>query len=157
MPKTVDATTTYDFTVPAEQVFDAWLDPDTVRAWSSQPLPGQPAADVRRVEIDPRVGGRFTFSDMREKGEAVHWGKYHVYDRPETLAFSWFTSKEEEKQDLSFVTLTLERTPGGCHATMTHTMDAQWADYIPQVANAWNLMLRQIDAHLAEQTQTRGA
>jgi hypothetical protein len=32
------------------------------------------SGDMRRVEIAPRVGGRFTFSDMREEGEAVHWG-----------------------------------------------------------------------------------
>jgi hypothetical protein len=35
-----------------------------------------------RVEIELSVGGRFTFSDMRPEGEAVHRA-YHVeIDRP---------------------------------------------------------------------------
>ena len=57
--------------IPAERVFDAWLDPDTVRAWMQLLSFGWGAMDVRRVEIDARVGGRFTFSDMREGQEAV--------------------------------------------------------------------------------------
>lgn len=146
---TVDATTVHEFTAPAEDVFDAWLDPITMRAWSSRPLPGMPMTDVRRVEIDAQVGGRFTFSDMREDGEAVHWGTYRTIDRPRALVFTWFTSEEEERENASIVTLTLEPLASGCRATMTHTMAAEWAEWIPQVANAWNLMLRQIDLEFA--------
>ena len=72
-------------------------------------------ADVRRVEIDARVGGKFTLSDMRKKGEAVHWGDYPEIDRPRKLAFTWFTSEEEENN--AVVTLTIEPLAGGCRAT----------------------------------------
>lgn len=150
MAATVDATTVYEFTAPAEDVFDAWLDPTTMRAWAAQPVPGMPATDIRRIEIDARVGGRFTFSDMREDGEAVHWGTYLTIDRPRTLAFTWFTSEEEEREYTSVVTLTLEPAAQGCRATMTHTMDARWSEWIEQTANAWNLMLRQIDLEFVE-------
>jgi uncharacterized protein YndB with AHSA1/START domain len=88
--KTIEVTVNRRFTVPPERVFDAWLDVKTVREWMALPfaaLGGRPV-DVRRVEIDPRVGGRFTFSDMREHGEAVHWGTYLEIDRPKRLMFT---------------------------------------------------------------------
>lgn len=149
MSRNVDAKTVHEFKASAERVFDAWLDPAKVRSWGAQPLPGMPHIDVRRVEIDARVGGRFTFSDMREEGEAVHWGTYLEIDRPRRLVFTWFTSEEEEREDNSVVTLTIEPLAEGCRATIVHSMDARWADYEEQTARAWGLMLRQIDMDLA--------
>jgi uncharacterized protein YndB with AHSA1/START domain len=143
----VEASVSHRFTASAERVFDAWLDPAMVRIWSQQPFPGLGHMDVRRVEIDPRVGGRFTFSDMRAEGEAVHWGYYQEIDRPRRLVFTWFTSEEEERTATSVVTLSI--TPlaeGGCEATIVHRMDAQWAEYIPQTEKGWGGMLGQIAA-----------
>lgn len=145
----VEAKTVYEFATSAERVFDAWLDPVTVRSWSARPVPGLPSADVRRVEIDARVGGKFTFSDMREDGEAMHWGYYREIDRPRKLVFTWFTSEEEERENDSVVTLTLEPLPSGCRATMVHTMHERWAEYVEPTAKAWGLMLRQIDLDIA--------
>jgi uncharacterized protein YndB with AHSA1/START domain len=97
----VEAKTVHEFKASAERVFDAWLDPIKVRSWAAQPVPGMPSFDIRRVEIDARVGGKFTFSDMREEGEAVHWGYYLEIDRPRKLVFTWFTSEEEEQENNS--------------------------------------------------------
>ncbi len=61
------------FTASAEPVYDAWLGPDKVRVWMK--TAGQSmglAEDVRQVEIDPRVGGAFLFSDMRDGVETKH-------------------------------------------------------------------------------------
>jgi uncharacterized protein YndB with AHSA1/START domain len=146
----VEAKAVLELSASAERVFDAWLDPHEVRAWSAQPVAGQPAVDVRRVEVDARVSGKFTFSDMREEGEAVHWGYYLEIDRPRKLVFSWFTSEEEEQENNSVVTLTIEPLAAGCRATIAHRMDARWAAYIEQTATAWGLMLRQIDGHLSQ-------
>lgn len=146
MPETVEATTVHVFaTVPAERVFDAWLDPNIARLWMSRAVPGMPAFDVRRVEIDARVGGRFTFSDMRDDGEAVHWGTYKVIDRPRKLVFTWFTSEEEEQEDNSTVTLTLEPRGLGCVATVVHRMDARWAEWIKQTEKGWGVMLAKVE------------
>jgi Activator of Hsp90 ATPase homolog 1-like protein len=38
------------------------------------------AGDIRRIEIDARVGGKFFFSDMRDGTEARHWGSYLELD-----------------------------------------------------------------------------
>jgi uncharacterized protein YndB with AHSA1/START domain len=143
----VEATVTHRFTASAERVFDAWLDPAMVRIWAAQPSPGRDHIDVRRVEIDARVGGRFTFSDMRAEGEAVHWGYYREIDRPRRLVFTWFTSEEEERSETSVVTLSIRPlSGGGCEATIVHQMDAKWAEYIQQTETGWGGMLRQIDA-----------
>jgi uncharacterized protein YndB with AHSA1/START domain len=142
---------THHFKASAERVFDAWLDPSMVRSWMSLPSPLLGAMDVRRIEIDARVGGRFTFSDMREEGKAVHWGFYREIDRPRRLVFSWFTSKEEEDEDSSVVTLTIEPTEDGCVATIVHSMDAKWAEYVKQTENGWDSLLRQIDSFLTGQ------
>lgn len=142
----VEATVSHRFTASAERVFDAWLDPAMARVWMQQPFPGLGRLDVRRVEIDARVGGRFTFSDMRAEGEAVHWGYYREIDRPRRLVFTWFTADEDEQADSSVVTLTITPLADGCEATIVHRMDAKWAAYVAQTEQGWGGMLRQIDA-----------
>lgn len=146
---TVTAHASHRIMAPPERVYDAWLDPEKARIWMRMALTdfGLPG-DVRRMEIDPRVGGRFTFSDMRQGGEAVHWGSYLLLDRPHRLVFTWFTSQEEEKTGISTVTLVIEPEGTGCVATMTHEMDAKWADYVEQTERGWSTMLTQIDIML---------
>lgn len=151
MKEMVEAKVTYHFKASPERVFDAWLDPAMVRKWMSLPSPLLGAMDVRRIEIDPRVGGRFTFSDMREAGEAVHWGFYREIDRPRRLVFTWFTSQEEEEENSSVVTLTIEPTADGCVATIVHRMDAQWREYVKQTEKGWHSLLAQIDSFLTGQ------
>ena len=139
----VRVTHTFDF--PPERVFDAWLDPQKIRAWSELSLSASGLlADVRRVKVDARVGGRFTFSDMRPEGEAIHWGTYLVIDRPRRLVFTWFTSEEEEQENNSTVTITFEPAGRGCTVTLVHEMDRKWADYGKQVEKGWGTMLAQI-------------
>ena len=150
MAKTIEVKVSHRFTVSPERVFDAWLDVDTVREWMAMPfaaLGGRPT-DVRRVEVDAQVGGRFTFSDMREEGEALHWGTYVEIKRPQRLVFTWFTSPEQEREDNSMVTLTIEPDGEGCVATIVHRMDAKWADYITQTEQGWSGMLGQIEQRL---------
>lgn len=148
MSETVEATVKHRFKASAERVFDAWLREDMAREWMKRPFPGLGPMDIRRVEIDARVGGRFTFSDMRPEGEAVHWGYYLQIDRPRTLVFSWFTSDEEEAENSSIVTLTIAALADGCEVTLVHRMDAKWAEYVARTEQGWSSMLGQIDAFL---------
>jgi uncharacterized protein YndB with AHSA1/START domain len=102
--------------------------------------------DIRRVEIDARVGGRFTFSDMRAEGEAVHWGEYRQIDRPHKLVFTWWTSEEDEREENSVVTLTIEPADGGCVATIAHEMSDEWREWVAKTRQGWGGMLTQIAA-----------
>lgn len=150
MPKMIEARVTHEFSASAEQVFDAWLDTVSVKQWmqaslQSMGLPG----DIRRVEIDPRVNGKFTFSDMRDGGEAVHWGYYQAIERPHRLVFSWFTSEEDELDNASLVTLTITPKDTGCQAVITHSLDAKWAEYIPQTEKGWGSLLKHSGSHVS--------
>jgi uncharacterized protein YndB with AHSA1/START domain len=146
MTSMIEARTTHRMHASPERVYEAWLDPQKVRVWMRSALMqmGLPG-DVRRVEIDPRVGGRFTFSDVRAGGEALHWGTYLEIDRPRRLVFTWFTSVEDEEEGTSRVTLTLEPEGGGCIATIVHQMDAKWAEYVGRTEQGWSRMLDQVD------------
>jgi len=145
----LEAKAVHEFKASAERVFDAWLDPIKVRSWMAQAVQGMPPFDVRRIEIDARVGGKFTFSDMREEGEAVHWGYYHEIDRPRKLVFSWFTSEDEERENSSIVTLTVESLLSGCRATIVHSMDERFAEYVKRTEMGWGAMLRKIEMDFA--------
>lgn len=147
-------TVTRHFDFSAERVFDAWLDPLKIRAWSEMALNESGlTADIRRVEVDARVGGRFTFSDMRPEGEAIHWGTYLVIDRPRKLVFTWFTSDEEERENNSTVTITLQPDGPGCLVTLVHEMNPKWAEYARQTEKGWSTMLAQIGKLLGGSTE----
>lgn len=145
MADTVEAYVNQTFKASPERVFDAWLDPEFVAQWMSAALKQLGlSGDIRRVEIDARVGGQFTFSDMRDAGEAVHWGTYLEIDRPRKLVFTWFTSDEQEQEDSSVVTLTIEPDGDGCAATIVHSMNVKNAEFVPQCEKGWGHMLGQI-------------
>src|SRR5262249_17950010 len=101
------------------------------------------AGDIRRVEIDARVGGKFFFSDMRDGTEARHWGNYLELDRPRRIVFTWIVDESEEANP-SKVTLTIESDAGGCVATIVHEIDEAWREYIPKTQAGWARMLEQV-------------
>ena len=149
-PPVIEAKVVRRLGVPPERVFDAWLEPDIVRRWMQASLTAFGLkGEMERVEIDARVGGRFTFSDGREGGGAVHWGTYLEIDRPRKLAFTWFTSAEEEAKNQSVVTMTLQPDGPGCTVTIQHRMSAEWAEYLGQTERGWGTMLDQTGILLA--------
>lgn len=151
MSGTIEAKVTQRFEASPERVMEALLDPQSVRQWMAASLrqSGLPG-DMERVEIDAKVGGRFTFSDRRADGEAVHWGEYRIIDMPGKLAFTWWTSPEEEAADKSLVTIVLEPAETGCVATLYHEMDAAWEPYRGRTERGWERMLEGIAQWLAQ-------
>jgi uncharacterized protein YndB with AHSA1/START domain len=148
MGSRIEARVSHRFKAPAERVFDAWLNPERVRTWMATALRGFGlAGDIRRVEIDARVGGKFFFSDMRDGSEAKHWGTYLELDRPRKIVFTWIVSEDEES-NASTVTLTIQPEADGCVATIVHELDAQWVDYVARTEEGWGRMLAQVDALL---------
>ncbi len=73
-------------TIPAtaEELFDAWLDPQALAIWMR---PGNTHRTTATVEA--RVGGRYQI--VMEAGERSipHTGEYRVIDRPRRLVFTW--------------------------------------------------------------------
>jgi uncharacterized protein YndB with AHSA1/START domain len=145
----IEANVSYRLNSTPERVYDAWLDPEQVRQWMEASLKSFGlVGDIRRIEIDPHVGGKFFFSDMRGEIEAKHWGTYQQLARPQKIVFTWIVDVADEA-DPSRVTLALMPDGGGCLATITHEMDAKWAEYISRTEAGWSRMLSEIDRLLS--------
>lgn len=113
---------------PPERVFDAWLDPAGVRQW----LFATPDGVMERVEVDPRVGGRFRIHERRGDEIASHFGTFVEIDRPRRLAFDFSTSLEETP---TRVTVDIEPDGDGSRLTLTHA--GVWADYEERTREGW--------------------
>ncbi len=137
----IEAVATHRIEAPAERAFDAWVNPDKIRLWMTSGLRSMGlAGDIRHVETDPHLGGRFFFSDQRGDVEAKHWGTYLDFDSPHKLVFTWIT-EESEEADPSVVTVTFEPAGAGTDVKIVHEMDEAWADYVPQVVKGWTQFL----------------
>ena len=70
---------------PIEEVFDAWLNPETLSQFML-PMPGMPQP---QTEIDAREGGSFTIIMQVGDNKIPHTGKYLEISRPDKLVFTW--------------------------------------------------------------------
>lgn len=130
----VFARVTRRFDVPAQQVFDAWLDPKMVAMWFAPGL-----GEMVRVEADPRVGGSFSFVQRRDGEDIDHTGEYLELKRPTRLVFTWAVpaySPDSDRVIVEFFPL-----EGGCEATLTHQMHPDWADFADRAVASWTKML----------------
>lgn len=115
-----------------QTVFDAWLDPESVGRW----LFATQSGVMARVEVDPRVGGRFAIVERREAGPAEHFGEYREIDRPRRLAFDFWTSFSAER---TRVTVIIVPDREGSLLTLTH--EGVWADYRERTRDGWAIIL----------------
>ena len=123
-----------------EKVFDAWLDPENLGRW----LFATPEGRMERVEVDPRVGGRFEIDERRGDGLARHWGTYVEIDRPRRLAFDFGTSFEATP---TRVTVTIEPDGDGSMLTLRH--DGLWSEWEDRTRHGWDMILANLEATLA--------
>ncbi len=131
-----------------ERAFDAWLDPAMVWTWLREAAKLQPERGrAIRVEIDPRVGGAFTFVDEREHGEVLHTGEYLEIDRPRELAFTWSIPAYSPRADV--IRVHVEPGDGGARMTLTTEVQPEWVDYAERVREGWTVTLDAIAGALA--------
>jgi len=140
----VRAQVTRRFNAPAEDVFDAWLNPELARQWFAPGL-----GEMTRVEIDARVGGTFWLVQRRGAEEAQHTGEYLEIDRPRRLVFTWRTPPLTAS---SRVIVEIVPQGEGCELTLQHEMEQQWASFVDRAAGAWQKMSDAI-AVLVEKTR----
>jgi len=115
-----------------ERVFDAWLDPESVGRW----LFATPDGTMERVELDPRVGGRFRIDERRGDTVAEHFGEYVEIDRPRRLAFDFWTSFSAER---TRVTVAIAADGDGSLLTLVH--EGVWSDYEARTRQGWTTIL----------------
>ena len=130
----VSVTVTRHFDVPADRVFDAWLDVEAARQWLFTMPDTQPVS----AEIDPRVGGSFTFVDRRAGSDVTHRGTFLEIDRPNRLRMRFWVSDKPDAVDL--LTVDIQPDGDGCTLTLLHELHPEWAAYQSFTEIAWEAM-----------------
>ena len=136
---TVDAVARHTFAASPAAVFAAWLTPQRITQWFGPGL-----GPLTQVQIDARVGGLFSIVQQRGDVPAAHAGEYLHIDRPRRLVFTWRVPPDTQEPS----TVSVDITPlasGGCTATVTHTMAAQWAPFADRASESWLRMLQAMD------------
>ena len=88
-----------EIAAPAEHLFDAWLDAQSLGSWLRP-------AGIRetRAETDPREGGTFRIVMVDDESSIVHSGTYREIDRPRRLVFSWSSPATRFRDSIVTVT-----------------------------------------------------
>lgn len=90
-----------------EDVFDEWLDPESLREWMCP----RPTRCVT-VTVEARVGGLFRFDVDDEGADVLITGQFVAIERPRLLKFTWVNSYWADPTVSSMVTVTFEPVPG---------------------------------------------
>ena len=127
-----------EIAAPAEELFDAWLDAQSLGSWLRP-------SGIRetRAETDPRVGGTFRIVMVDDESSDVHTGTYREIDRPRRLVFTW-SSPSTRFRD-SIVTVTFEPSSKGSTVVVIHQVGlpddearashhAGWSDALRELA-----------------------
>ena len=84
---------------PVEDLFDAWLDAQSLGSWLK---PG--GIRETRAETDPRVGGAFRIVMVDDESSIEHTGTYREIDRPRRLVFTWSSPATRFRDSIVTVT-----------------------------------------------------
>ena len=88
-----------EIAAPAEDLFNAWLDAQSLGAWLRP-------SGIRetRAETDPRVGGTFRIVMFDDESSTEHTGTYREIDRPLRLVFTWSSPATRFRDSIFTVT-----------------------------------------------------
>ena len=106
---------TQKFASDEESIYDALLDPKTARKFLFATATGT----MVRAEIDPRVGGRYTFVERREGKDVLHTGEYLELVRPVRMVFTF--SVPEYSSEVSTVEINLAHLGEGCELKLINS------------------------------------
>jgi uncharacterized protein YndB with AHSA1/START domain len=120
----------------AEDLFDAWLDPEALAAWMR---PGTISSTIAKVE--PRVGGAYEIVMQGQSGPIAHKGVYRQIDRPTRLVFTWASPGTEHRDTL--VTVDFIATGERTEVIVTHEQLPESAR--PSHTNGWTSGLQHLD------------
>jgi len=138
---------------PTHAVYRAWLEPDLVRQWMA---PG--SLEVKRVEIDERVGGRYSVWQTGSGGRAGGFECEILELVPdERIVFRWgFVGPRRAEGPVfdSRLTITLREVDRGFTLlTLVHEQLDELARAMPDVADkvrlGWELVLEKLSASIA--------
>jgi uncharacterized protein YndB with AHSA1/START domain len=126
------------FSVTPQAVFNAWLDPASLREWM---CPG--AQTVGDVQVDARVGGAFRLVMQGPAGEFVHTGEYREICPPERLRFTQATRWQD-----SLVTIALFAQGEKTELILTHEL-LQDEEAIQGHRQGWQGIIEKLERYLS--------
>jgi two-component system, cell cycle response regulator DivK len=133
------------FEAPPEAVFDAWLDEKTAGAW----LFATPEGEMVRVEIDPRVGGRYEIVERRDGEDVLHTGAYEEIERPRRLVFTLQVPKYAPNSDR--VSIDVAPAEGGSELTLTQSVSDGAPASPEQIERGWGKVLTTLAREIERQ------
>ena len=112
---------------PAQQLFDAWLNPAAMAEWMRPCSSGTKRSDVK---VDAREGGAFEIVMHVPSGPVRHTGVYQTIDAPRCLVFTWNSIHAGQNDSL----VTVEFRPDGkaTEVVVTH-------ERLPEAAQAGHI------------------
>jgi uncharacterized protein YndB with AHSA1/START domain len=127
-----------EIAAPADELFDAWLDAESLGTWLKPSGIGE-----TRAETDPRVGGAFRIVMVDDSETSMlHAGTYVEIDRPRRLVFTWSSPATQHRDTL--VTVTFAELNGSTvveiHQVGLPDEDARRAHH-----GGWTDALRELD------------
>ena len=139
---------THRFGSSADRVYNAWLDPATMRKFLYTTATGE----IVRCEVDARVGGKYTIVDRRNGEDVLHEGTYLEFERPRRIVFTVRVPKYSPDEDR----VTIEITPlaAGCDLTLTTQTSDEWAG---DTQRGWTMILDVLNEILPTEIPTCGA
>jgi uncharacterized protein YndB with AHSA1/START domain len=135
-----------EIAAPAEDLFDAWLDAQSLGSWLRP-------SGIRetRAETDPRADGTFRIVMVDDESSTVHTGTYREIDRPRRLVFTW-SSPSTRLRD-SIVTVTFQ--PSSNRSTLVEIHQVGLPDEEARASHhaGWSDALRELDRVARDRTR----
>jgi uncharacterized protein YndB with AHSA1/START domain len=131
-----------EIAAPAETLFDAWLDAESLGTWMRPRVISE-----TRAETDPREGGDFRIVMVRDKIDILHQGTYREIERPSRLVFTW-SSPATGYRD-SVVTVTFEAVASGSTMVEIHQVGLPDEESRAGHTEGWSDALAELGRHHA--------
>jgi uncharacterized protein YndB with AHSA1/START domain len=132
---------------PPERVFKALIDREQALQWGSSP-----EFEMTRWEMDPRLGGKWTFvaKERNQSGkyantELVHHGEILGFDPPRVLEYTWFASWHSDPSHKTIVRWELSAVAAGTQVKVTHSGLAPMPEDCKGYAQGWPGLVTRIE------------
>ena len=130
---------------PAQDIFDAWLDPKAMAEWMRPCSAGTKNSDVK---ADARVGGAFEIVMHVASGPVRHTGIYQIIERPRRLAFTWNSIHAGENDSL----VTVEFLASGDSTEIVLTHERLPSDALAGHNGGWTDILNGLARSMGEKS-----
>ena len=125
---------THRFAAAPERVFDAFLDATIARHFLFATATGE----MIEAENDPRVGGRYVFTERRpDMGDVRHVGEYLEIDRPWRLVFTFGVPQFDPRM----TTVAIDIRADGAGSMLTLTNDGVPEAYVKGNTEGWTKII----------------